>query len=85
MQPIVQHSGKGKTAEEIKNIRGFLFCITIVLLVWIQYVNLQQFLFYTDTQIHSIGVFIAPELIYCNVILCVCRNLDIGRVEVRTG
>ena len=84
MQPIVR-SGKGETAEQIKNIRGFFLCITIVLLVWIQYVNLQQLLSYTDTQIHSVGVFIAPELIYCNVILCVCRNLNIGRVEVSTG
>ena len=80
--------GKVKLQSRLKiyiYIRGFFFCITIVLLAWIQYVNLQQFLFYTDTQIHSIGVFIAPELIYCNVILCVCRNLNIGRVEVRTG
>ena len=86
MQPIVQHSRKGKTAEQIKNIRGlaFFFCITIVLLVWIQYTNLQQFLSYTDTQIQSIGVFFAPELIYCNFILCICRNLNIERVEVTT-
>ena len=34
--------------------------------------------------LHSIGVFVARELIYCNVIVCIHRNLNlnIGKVEV---
>ena len=40
---------------------------------------------HTDRQIQSIVVFIAPELIYCNVILCICRDLYFGGIEVTTG
>ena len=63
MEPIVQHSGKDKTAEQIKNIRGFFLLLQNSLIIWIRYVNAQQFLFYFDSQIHSVRFFVAPEFI----------------------
>ncbi|KAI4554838.1 hypothetical protein MJG53_020137 [Ovis ammon polii x Ovis aries] len=45
-----------------------------------RYVNALQFTYF-DAQNHSIGFFVAPELIYCNVLVCIYRNVDIGRTE----
>ena len=56
------HSGKGKTIEWINIIRGFFLLLQIVLLVWITYINAQQFLSCSDSQIHPVRVFIAPGL-----------------------
>ena len=61
---------KGKRSQ----VREFFF-FRIVLLVCIRFVNTQIFLSYFDTQIHSLGVFFAPYLIYCNIIVWVCRHL----------
>ena len=63
MLPIIWHSGKGKTIERIKNIRGFSLLLRNGFMSLDKVCQRSTYLSYFDSQIHSVGFFIAPEFI----------------------